>query len=300
MGSQPLHFRTPPFVIAQAENHLLASFFLYTEHTVLKNGRAYQTLTTKLYPTADRSLPAGYQGYSSPLKGWVADSGVSGVCVINTVSGGGYSAPLTRASGIRLDYINGRAVVPTSLGTNLVLTGTASYPEFRVYLPNESEEQLLTQDKYFVNPTYYSPLTASGAPPGSYATPAIFINQLSARNDAFSLGGLVDTKSTITVTAFTESNYQLNALFSIFRDMRYNYFPYLDVALDPLNQWGDVKGGSSTGYNYSDYISTYGTPGNLVYISDVRASKVSDRVRANPQLFAGIIDVEVGFVRLPS
>jgi hypothetical protein len=286
-------------VIAQPENNLLASFFLYAEHTVLQNGRAYQTLTTRLFPTQDRSLPAGYQGYSSPLKGWVADSGVSGVAVINSVSGGGYSAPLTRASGARFDYINGRVILPTSLGANLALTGTASYPELRVYLPNESEEQLLTQDKYFVNPSYYSPLTASGAPPGPYATPAIFINQLTARNDAFALGGLVDTKSTITVTAFAESNYQLNALFSIFRDMRYQCFPYLDVTADPLNQWGDVKGGDATGYNYLNYTSTYGTPGNLVYISDVRASKVSDKVRVNPQLFAGIIDLEVAFVRLP-
>jgi len=48
------------------------------------------------------------------------------------------------------------------------------------------------------------------------------------------------------------------------------------------------------------YIATYGTPGNIVYIENVRASKVSDRVLLNPQLFAGIIDLEVGFVRTPA
>ena len=285
-------------MIAQPENNLLASFFLYAEHTVLQNGKAYQTLTTKLFPTQDRAIPSSHRGYSSPLKGWVADSGVSGACIINSVSGGGYSAPLTRASGVIFDYVNGRVIVPTTLGTNLTLTGTASTPEVRVYLPNESEEQLLTQDKYFVNPSYYSPLTASGAPPGAYATPAVFINPLATRNEAFALGGLVDSKTTITATAFTESSYQLNALFSIFRDMRFRCFPYLSVTNDPLNQWGDVKGG--TGYNYLAYIATHGTPGNLVYIENVRASKVSDKVRLNPQLFAGIIDLEVAFVRLPT
>lgn len=284
-------------MISQQENNLLASFFLFAEHKVIQQGVAYQTLTTRLFPTQDPTLPAGYQGYSSPIKSWNYNSGISGAIVINSVSGGGYSSPLTRTSGVKIDYVNGRAIVPTSLGTNLVLTGTASFPEIRVYLPDESEEQLLTQSKYFVNPRFYSPLTASGAPPGAYATPAIFINQISAKNEAFQFGGLVDSQSTITVTAFTESNFQMNALMSIFRDLRYQYFPMMNAISDPLNQWGDVKGGDGTGYNYLGYVATYGQPGNLVYISDVRTAKVSDKVRVNPQLFAGIIDLDVSFIR---
>ena len=284
-------------MIPQQENNLLASFFLFIDYKVLQQGVAYQTLTTRLFPTVDRTLPAGYQGYSAPLKSFVYCSGVSGAIVINNVSGGGYSEPLTRGSGIFIDYVNGRAIVPTSLGTNLVLTGTASFPDIRCYLPNETEEQILTQGKYFVNPRFYSPLSASGAPPGTYTTPAIFINQLSARNEPFQFGGLVTSMSTITVTALCESNFQLNALFSIFRDLRFQYFPMMNAISDPLNQWGDLKGGAATGYNYLGYVASYGQPGNLVYIGDVRASKVSDRLRLNLQLFVGIIDLEVSYVR---
>lgn len=286
-------------MISQQENNLLASFYLFADYKILQQGVAYQTLTTRLFPTVDRTLPTGYQGYSSPLKGFVADSGVSGVVVINSISGGGFSSPLTRTSGIYIDYINGRAIVPVSLGTNLVLTGTYSSPEIRVYLPNESEEQILTQSKYFVNPRFYSPLTASGAPPNVYTTPAIFINQIDAKNEAFQLGGLVNSKSTITITALCESNFQLNALFSIFRDLRYQSFPMLNTITDPLNQYGDVKGGDGTGYNYLYTIQQYGAPGNLVYISDVRTAKISNKVRMNlnPQIFAGIIDLQTEFIR---
>jgi hypothetical protein len=284
-------------VRVQQENNLLASFYLFAEYKVLQQGAAYQTLTTRFFPTQDRTLPAGYQGYSAPLKGMVYDSGVSGALVMNSISGGGFSAPLTRASGAIIDYVNSRVILPTSLGTNLALTGTASFTEFRTYLPNESEEYILTQGKYFVNPSFYSPLTASGAQPGTYVTPAIFINQIAASNDAFQLGGLVNSKSTITVTAICESNFQMNALFSIFRDLRYQYFPMMNTVSDPLNQWGDVKGGAGTGYNYLNYVSIYGQPGNLVYIENVTTSKVTDKVRINPQQFAGIIDLEVSFVR---
>lgn len=281
----------------QQENNLLASFYLFTQYKVNQQGVAYQTLTTRFFPTEDPSLPAGYQGYSAPLKGIIYDSGVSGALVMNSVSGGGFSAPLTRASGMYVDYINGRVILPTSLGTNLALTGTASFEEVRVYTPNETEDYLITQGKYFVNPSFYQPLTASGAPPGVYATPCIFINQIEAHNEAFQLGGLVDSKSTITVTAFCESNYQLNALFSIFRDLRYQNFPMLNTISDPLNQWGDVKGGAGTGYNYLNTVATYGTPGNFVYIENVRTSKVSNNVRLNPQQFVGIIDLETSYVR---
>lgn len=286
-------------MIPQQENNLLASFFLFADHKIQQQGVAYNTLTVRLFPTVDRTIPTGYQSYSSPIKGFLYNSGISGATIINSISGGGFSSPLTRTSGIYIDYPNGRVLVPVSLGTNLVLTGTASLNEINVYLPNETEEQILTQGKYFINPRFYSSLSTSGAPPNIFATPAIFINQISAHNEAFQLGGLVNSKSTITVTALCESNFQLNALLSIFRDLRFQFFPQLNTITDPLNQYGDVKGGDGTGYNYLYTVQQYGAPGNLVYISDVRTAKISNKVRMNlnPQIFAGIIDLQTEFIR---
>jgi hypothetical protein len=282
----------------QFDNNLLASFFMYAEHRTAQCGGAFQTLTMRLFPTVDSTLPAGWQSYSAPLKGWIYNSGVSGARVINEVSGGGFSAPLTRASGIHIDYPNGRVLVPTSLGTNLTLTGCASACEVNHYLPNETEEQLLTQGKFFVNPQNVYPLTASGAPPHAYATPAIFINPLQTRNEPFEFGGRYNTKTTISLTVLAETPFQLNAIFAIWRDARFQYFPLFETIYDPLDQWGDFKGG--TGFNYLAYAATWGTPGNIVYIEDVHTAKVSDKVRMNPQLFAGIIDLDMSFVRQPT
>lgn len=282
-------------MLQQYTNNLNASIFLWAQHIIEQRGLAYNTLTMRLFPTKDQSIPTSYQSYSAPLKGFVYDSGISGAYIIQNVSGGGFSAPLTRASGIHIDYINGRVLVPKSLGTDMVLTGTASVPDFRFYQANETEEQILTQGKYFVNPRFMSALSVSGAPPGAYATPAIFMNSLSTRNDAFALGGLVDTKNTYTFTVLTESNYMLDAALSIFRDTRFQYIPNINTFQDPLDQWGDFKGG--TGYNYREIIQLWGQPGNLIYIEDVRTSKVSDKIRINPQQFAGIVDIDVCFVR---
>jgi len=268
---------------------------MYSEYRTLQYGVAWQTRTMRLFPTVDPSLPTGFQGYSAPLGGFVYDSGVTGAYIIQSVSGGGFSAPLTRDSGIHIDYLNGRVLVPKSLGTDMVLTGTASVPDFRFYQPNESEAQVITQNKYFVNPRYVYPLSTSGLPPNIISTPAVFINPLTVKNDPFEFGGRIVTKTTFSMTVFAESNAQLNAMLGLWADARYQYYPQLNTISDPIDQWGDTKGG--TGWNYLSYVATYGQQGNLVYIDNVHTSKVSDKVRVNPQLFVGIIDVDTEYVR---
>ncbi len=285
--------RLPPSFL----NNLYASTFLFAEHWYLQTSQAYNTITSKLYYSPDPTLPAGYVAYSFPIKQLVYDSGVSGAFIFNEVSGGVFAQyPLTRASGIHIDYENARAILPLAYGTGLSLTGTASYKEVNIYQPNETEEEILTQNKFFLNPRYRAPLV-SGVPPYVYATPAMFLNPLQTHNDPYQFGGTVESKTTMTFTVLAETSYQLNNLLSTFADTEKGYFPLVGVANDPLDEWGDVKGG--TGYNYFTLAQRYGTPGNLVYINRVRGSKVSDRVRMNPRQFCGIIDMEVFFVRLP-
>ncbi len=175
-------------MIPQYSHNLLASFYLWAENRVLNNTQAYFNLTTQLYPTYDPSLPSGLHGYSAPFKQWIYDSGVAGAWIINSVSGGGFSAPLTRASGVHFDYINGRIIVPASFGSNLALTGSMAIRELNTYLVNETEDQILTQNKYFLNPRYNGTPT-SGIAPNVMATPAIFINSLSDTVDPYEFGG---------------------------------------------------------------------------------------------------------------
>ena len=258
--------------------------------------QAYQTITTPLYYTPDGRLPNGYVSYSSPYKQWLYDSGVSGALVINSISGGAFSAPLTRASGLHIDYNNGRVILPASFGTALKLTGSYSLKEINVYLPIEQDDPLLSATKYFRNPRY-SQVPTSGISPSALCTPAVFVNTLFDTSAPFAFGGFEETKTTFTLTALVDSDYQLKAVLSLFRDAARSYIPLLNIAQDPLDQFGDLKGG--TGYNYQALVEQYGTPGNLIYIDRVSASKVSDNVNLSPGVFAGVIDLDLSFVRLP-
>lgn len=280
---------------ASYANNLYLSVYIWAEHLIAQTLQAYNVQTTQLYYTPDPSLPAGYVSYNAPQKGWIYDGGVTGAYIINEVSGGAFTNyPLTRASGIHIDYTNARVILPASFGTNLSLTGTASVKQVNLYAPSESEEQLLTQNKYFLNPRYSSPLN-SGIQPYLYATPAVFLNSLSSHNEPFQFGGLIDSKDVMSFTILAETNFQLTALLSLFRDTRYQYLPMCNLPDDPLDQWNDVKGGS--GFNYATVVGMFGTPGNLIYVENTHTSKVADSIRLNPRLFAGIADLDLSYVR---
>lgn len=264
------------------------------ENRIAQQAQAYIPVTTRLYYTPDPTLPAGYIGYSSPFKQWIYDSSVSGAFVINSISGGGFTAPQTRASGVNFDYANGRVIVPASWGTKKVLSGTACLKEINCYLPNELDDPFITAAKSYLNPRFNGTPT-SGIAPGVMCSPALFLNTLSDDLTPFALGGLDNSKTTFSIVALVESDYQLKGVLSLFRDARYKYIPLLDITQDPLNGFGDLKSGIP--YNYQSLVEQYGTPGNLLYIESVRAGKVSDRIKLNPQLFAGMIDLEVSFIR---
>lgn len=276
----------------QFDNTLYASVFLWAQNRVQSFAQAYITVTTPLFYAADPSLPPGYASYAAPFAQWIYDSGVSGAAVIQTVSGG--NSVLGRSSGLIFDYINGRIIVPTTLGTNLTLTGTYSFAEVNTYQPNEDEDHILTQGQYYLNPSTNGAATG-GAPPYVYHTPAIFINTLHSDDKAFAFGGIDDSITTFSISVFAQSNWQLNAMLSLFRDARYLNIPLLPGGYGALNQWNDYAGG--TGYNYETLIALYGSPGQLCYLSDIKTSKVSDRIKANREYFVGLIDLEIGYIR---
>ncbi len=282
-------------MLAQFDHSLAISVFLYGQNRVQSLAQSYFNLTTPLYSTPDNRY-TGYYSYSSPFKQWIYDTSVSGAQIINMVSGGDFTNyPLTRASGVRFDYLNGRVLVPSSFGPNLTLTGSFSTPELNFWVPLETQDYVLTQQKYFVNARYQG-VPTSGIMPYSLVTPAVFVNSLSDTSEAFALGGLNDTTTTFSLTCYAESDYQLKGLISLFRDARYNYIPLLPISANPLDGYNDTKNGSGT-YNYNNIIAQYGSPGQLIYIKNVRTTKVSDKTPLNPGLFAGLIDMELSYIR---
>ncbi len=281
---------------SQITNSALASFFFWADHRLVADNQGYKNVTSKLYYTPDERLN-GYVAYSSPYKQWVYDKSTPGAFICNSISG--TINLVNNVSGMQIDYDNGRVILPASFGTSLNISGSYAVKELNCYLSNETEEELLTTKKFTLNPRFSLQQATGAIPPYAVVNPAMYFNNLNNNNDPFALGGLEETTVNLSIIAMTETMSQLDSVMAIFGDAARKCFPVLSVTDDPLNEFGNVKTGLyPSGYNYETVMAQKGTPGNLFFIENARASKIADKIKINNETFACIIDIDVSRVRL--
>lgn len=272
-------------------HNVIASFTYFAENELLVQATAYRNYTSQLYYYNDTQLDPAYVAYAAPFKQWVYDQGVSGAVVLNEISGDLNLS--NNESGMFVDYGNGRVLLPASFGTNLTISGTYAFKDFNFYLSNETEQWLINNGKFWLNPRFGS-VPTSGIVPYQFVTPCIFTTNLNEYNEPWSINGQNNTHIFVSQVVFAETVYQLNGVMSVFSDCRYRSFPFLSINDDPINEYGDIKTGVyPSGYNYDTLVAQKGTPGNIITIENVRSARLSDRVAANPNVFLGIIQFEL-------
>ena len=273
-------------------NITLLSFSQWFTNRLQQDGQAYFNTSSRLYYQPDTRLPAGYVAYASPFRSWVYDSGVSGAVIADRISGslgiGGTGAVLRGQSGLQIDYTNGRVILPSTVGTNAVISGSYAVTELNTYFGNQSAERMVFTDKYYLNSRFNRPIT--GIPPANdMVTPCVFVTNLGGENDNWAFGGLYNTKMDVRLIVMAETLNQLEGTLSLATDAMDANFPQLPPYLWPLNPLGDVK----SGYNYQTVKEQYGQPGNLYMITDVTATKVGDGVKIDESVFVGLIDLKI-------
>ena len=190
------------------------------------------------------------------------------------------------------DFDNGRAIFDSSFGSNRQITGEYSVKDFNFYITNQTEEQLIIENKFDINNRFKQ--EASGITPYSQVVPAIFVNPELVENEPFAFGGEDKTSTNIRCVIFAENSYQLDGALSIFADSKNEVFSKLNFEDYPLNEFGD-----STSFNYKDLALS--KTANFMHVERARVSKLSDRVNQgiDPSLFVGFIDFEVTNLRFP-
>jgi hypothetical protein len=271
-----------------------SSLTFFIENEFYNKGQAYKNYTSKLYYSPDPSLPNGYNSFSAPFKQWIYDQGVSGAWILNSVSG---SVNLDKSeTGMKVDYANGRVLIPTSYGTGINISGSYAFKDLNLYTPNETQESLLSNTKFYLNPRF-GKYPNSGIAPYAMVTPAIFLTPFNYDNSQFDIGGMYETEARFSAVIMAENTWILNGALSLFADMKRKSFPEVAPSLDPINEYGDIKSLYSGNYNYNDIKNSQGGPGNLFMIKEVMGTRLSDRVKINPNIFVGIVDFDIIKVR---
>jgi hypothetical protein len=260
---------------------------MWFDNFLLTKGEAYTNTTGDFFYYDDPLVDSRYTVFGSPYKQWVTDSSVTaatvptGVYINGNLSG--------RADGIVLDFENGRALA-SGASSGSTVTGSFSVKDFNIYFTNDTEDDLITENKYVVN---------SRVPSGPYTyitpyddvAPAIFLAASNLENKPFALGGMVDTVVQMKAVILSDDPYKLDGALSIFGDSVNEAIEPIPMTGYPYTELGDLKDAS---YNYTDVKGGY-TEELPFYINSVRTSKLSDRARkavAN-ELYIGFIDFDV-------
>ena len=277
----------------QFQHELTTSFMLWADNYILRRGEAYTNYTSTFYPdTGDLRLGDDLVSYNSPHKQWVFDEGISSATIPSGVMDDGVE--INRGdNGLILDFDNGRVILNSSYGMEkTTVSGSYAVKDFNFYITNQTEEQLIIENKYNSNSRFKQEL--SGISPYSPVIPAIFVNPESSENEPFAFGGEDKTSTNIRCVIFAENTYQLDGALSIFGDSKNEVFGKLSFEDYPLSEYGDASG-----FNYRTLAESKN--GTFFHVEQVRTSKLSDRVNKNidPSLFVGFIDFEVSNLRFP-
>ena len=275
-------------MIEQFQHKLTSSFFLWFDNFLLKKGEAYSNKTGELFNYVDPRLDSRYVAYGSPYKQWVTDSSISGAVIPTGVSvvGAGTSG---RDDGVVFDFENGRALFSGS-DTSMTVTGEFAVKDFSVYLTNDTEDDLIVENKYTVNSRIPSgPLTY--IEPYDDVIPAIFLSISQAENSPFALGGMQETKIQAKAVILAEDTYQLDGVMSIFMDSVNEVIAAIPMSGYPITELGDLKDGD---FNYTGLANDYAGETKFC-IEKVKTSKLTDRTRnvlAN-ELYVGFVDFDI-------
>lgn len=272
------------------------SFALWFDNFISRKAEAYSNKTGVLYYQEDDRLDPAYISYASPYKQWEFDSSVPGALIPTGIYVDGQFVGRGE-TGLKIDFDNGRVLFSGAhVDANRHVTGAFAVKDINVYLADETEENLIVENKYDVNSRFKQ--GASGIAPYNQVVPAAFVSMEESHNEPLAFGGHDTTILNYRVVVFSENLYQLDGAISICTDAKQENFPNISFEGYPLNEFGDLKTGY---YNYVETANELMPNQEVFMINKVFASKISDRItnKTNPGLFLSFIDFEVYKFRYP-
>jgi len=254
-------------MIATIDHKITSSFLEWFEYTLLQKGQAYKNIETDLYPMQDARINS-MDTFSAPCYQWVHDQCISGAVV-----------PTASELGVpHLDYRNGRTIGGAP-------SGPVQYAikDFNIYLTTLPEEALVLENKpnFRANPYYIEP---KGLEADQIIAPCIFIRPKMRKSEPLCLGGLNSQIYNFDAIIFSDDEWSLHGVGSIFLEHKDAVFPFFDET--PLNYFNDYKTG---GYCYEHQCEIYNQAERHLWVEDVSFSTIeSDSFNENiPRAFLG-------------
>jgi hypothetical protein len=287
-------------MIPQFDNILMTSMLLWMDNKIVTNGQAYTNYQSAFYPLTN--MIYGYYTYGAPLKQMVIDSSISGANIISGVYVNGvFTIPgQNNLSGINATEGQLYFSQPISNPTT-ALSGNYAVKDYNIYLTSKTEENLLFETQYQINPkTYQNP---TGLPIGSETYPVIYLKYQGGKNKPLAFGGFDQTVSNVRAVILSDSVFSLDAVTSIMRDTSRTLIPLIYPNEMPFNSLGSVSV-SGNNFNYINYTANKANTDDYLYINEVNVTKTDTRLLSatnslNRNVYSAFVDFEVIKNRYP-
>jgi len=287
-------------MIPQFDNILMTSMLLWLDNKIVTNGQAYTNYQSVFYPLSN--MIYGYYTYGAPLKQMVIDSSISGANIISgvyingvfTIPGQNYLSGINATEGQL--YFSQPINNPTT-----ALSGNYAVKDYNIYLTSKTEENLLFETQYQINPkTYQNP---TGLPIGSETYPVIYLKYQGGKNKPLAFGGFDQTIGNVRAVILSDSVFSLDAVTSIMRDTSRELIPLIYPNEMPFNSLGSVSV-SGNNFNYIKYTANKANTDDYLYINEVNVTKTDTRLlnatnSLNRNVYSAFVDFEVVKNRYP-
>tara|TARA_R100001377_G_scaffold84226_2_gene67286 strand:- start:118 stop:984 length:867 start_codon:yes stop_codon:yes gene_type:complete len=283
----------------QFDNQVLSSFLLWFDNKLLTKGEAYQNVTGQFYSVLDDYY--GYEAYASSYSQIVADASIPGATIPTGLYAGNTLINVGEGGSVGLyaiDYNNGRSYWSGAQSSDV--TGSFAIKDFNVFLTNRTEDEILFQTQY-TNRNQISDVVPTGLQPDTKTYPVVYLKNAGGRNEPFAFGGQDNTIVYTRAIIVADSQYEVDAIGSIFRDTQKEYIPLLTQAEQPFNALGGYR--DNVQYNYTG-ITDCKDESQKAFLDEVNISRfdraLENEVRKfNPNVYSSIIDFEISKVRFP-
>jgi len=283
----------------QFDNKVMSSFFLWFDNKLLDKGEAFENVTGQFYDASEEYQ--GFSTYASSYSQFVADASITGATIPTGVFVGENNL-VNRGEGgatglFDINYLDGK--VYFSGDQTADITGSFAIKDFNVYLTNQPEDKILFETKYTERNKI--DITPTGLEAGTKTYPVVYLKSMGSSNEPIAFGGQDQTTINIRAIVLAQSQFELDAVGSIFRDTQKTLVPLFEESEMPFNSFGGYKDGDQ--FNFTDDTSSKGST-NSCFIEEVFVSNlergVQSRIRdLNPDIFTNIIDFELTKFRFP-
>jgi hypothetical protein len=268
----------------QFTNKSMSSFLLYLDNTILRVGEAYTNHSGLFYADASNKFN-GYYGYSAPFKQLVSDKSINGA----TIMSGVYVDSSYTTSNVHVNHYNGQVFFDSSQGSSKI-SGNYSIKDFNINMTSKPESELLFETKFQLRPKTNQTLT--GLDPNSNTYPAIYVKNMGGTNLPFAFGGTENSIINTRAVVMADSAYSLDAVCSIMKDTKGDYFGVFETGALPFNALGLS---ATDSYDYTGL-----SPMGHSYIKEVNITTSIPRFSdnsANSEVHSSFVDFRCEFVR---